>query len=170
MDIFQFNNLFNFRSSRGQPRQTPNHHSVRLRGQLPANSSKPKLSLAGSRENLTNDHVTTLVERCNTLIELDLSDSTIISDKAISAIIANLSKNLVKLSVSRCFEISATKFLDLVNMQELKNLSVYGMLNSVKLEILRKQLPQISINEAPWCYIARSSQGERKIQLWDVRL
>ena len=129
-----------------------------------------KLSLAGCRDKLTNGNVQSLVQRCNNLLELDLSDSTVLQDQAVSTIIEHLSKSLKKLALSRCFDIHVTKFLDLYEIDELKSLNVFGMMTDAKLEILKKQLSHLSINEYPLCYISRSANGERRNQLWDVRL
>jgi len=129
-----------------------------------------KLSLAGSRDKLLDDDVYELVNRCNRLLELDLSDASAISNKAVTHIVQHLSGTLRKLSLSRCFDIHPAKFLEVNTMPQLKNLNIFGMLVPYKLEILKKQLPHLSVNEDHLCYIARSATGDKKNQLWDVRL
>ena len=129
-----------------------------------------KVSLAGSRDKLLDDDVYELVNRCNRLLELDLSDASAISNKAVTHIVQHLSGTLRKLSLSRCFDIHPAKFLEVNTMPQLKNLNIFGMLVPYKLEILKKQLPHLSVNEDHLCYIARSATGDKKNQLWDVRL
>ena len=108
--------------------------------------------------------------RCNKLLELDLSDASAISNKAVTYIIQYLSGSLRKLSLSRCFDIHPAKCLEVNMMHELKNLNIFGMLLPHKLEILKKQLPHLTVNEDHLSYIARSATGDKKNQLWDVRL
>ena len=129
-----------------------------------------KLSLAGCRDKLLDDDVYELVNRCNRLLELDLSDASAISNKAVTHIVQFLSGTLRKLSLSRCFDIHPAKFLEVNTMPQLKNLNIFGMLLPHKLEILKKQLPHLSVNEDHLCYIARSATGDKKNQLWDARL
>ena len=129
-----------------------------------------KLSLAGCRDKIDNEDVNELVSRCNKLIELDLSDASVLNDQAVTYIIQHLSGSLRKLSLSRCFDIHPATFLGVKSMQELRNLNIFGLLLPQKLEILKKQLPNLNINEDHLCYIARSATGEKKNQLWDIRL
>jgi len=129
-----------------------------------------KLSLAGCRDNLDNCDVKELVTKCNRLQVLDLSDAKQIDDLAVTYITQHLSSTLRKLSLSRCFDIHPAQLVSLNAMKELKYLNVFGLLIPDKVEVLKKRLPRLSINDDPLCYIARSSNGEKKNQLWDIKL
>ncbi|XP_065309884.1 S-phase kinase-associated protein 2 isoform X2 [Dermacentor albipictus] len=69
-----------------------------------------ELNIAGCRSEITNDHVSALVERCPHLLELDLSDATEISCDAMRAIVNGLPE-LQHLCISRCYSIAPTTFL-----------------------------------------------------------
>ena len=130
-----------------------------------------RLSLAGCQTRLSNESLLKLVRRCNNIQELDLSDAHSFNDKAIAIIIEHLGDGLAKLSLSRCFDIHPARLLDLAAMgQQFRYLNIYGTVQDYKLDIIRKQLPRLSINETPWCSIARSASGDKRNVLWNIKL
>ena len=133
-----------------------------------------KLNISGYRNSFNNSSLLNLVQRCNQLIELNISDSSSLNQAAISILVDNLQATLVTLSLSRCTRIHPAELLDLNEMPKLLFLNVFGMLNENHLVILRMNLSHLSINENPLCTIGRSSQGRRGDRdgnnLWEVKL
>ena len=134
-----------------------------------------KLNISGYRDSFSSSSLLNLVQRCNQLVELNISDSSSLNQAAISILVDNLQDSLVTLSLSRCTRIHPAELLDLNAMPKLHFLNVFGMLNDNHLLILRKNLPRLSINENPLCTIGRPSQNGRRgdrdgNSLWDVKL
>ena len=135
-------------------------------------SKVEKLNISGYRNSFTNCSLLNLVERCTKLKELNISDSSALNQAAISVLVDNLPQ-LVALSLSRCTRIHPAELLDLNEMPNLQRLNAFGMLNDNHLSILRKNLPNLSINENPLCTIGRSSHGTKDRNgniLWGVKL
>ena len=128
-----------------------------------------KLNIEGCRTTLTNESLIQLVSRCNTLEELDLSDSSSLESSAIQAIVTNLKTTLKSISLSRCFSILPEDYLKFSAMKKLQNLNIYGMLQDHSLDFIKKKLPQLSINECLFSTIARPATGNRRNLLWEIK-
>lgn len=128
-----------------------------------------ELNIAGCRTEMTNDHVTALVDRCSLLVELDLSDATEISCEAIRAIVNGLPE-LQHLCISRCYGIMPATFLTLSNMPSLQQLELFGVLNDNHLHVVRKKLPNLDINKQLFSTVARPTTGIRRSSIWGLKV
>ena len=97
-------------------------------------------------ENLKDRHVKILVQRCNQISELDLSFTSITND-CVNSIATYLNSSLEKLDVSYT-KIDSTELLQLRSVGTLKVLHCFYKIASPRVheEYLRKNLPQVSIN------------------------
>ena len=89
-----------------------------------------------------DEHVTTLVQRCNKLLELNLQ-GTSITNTSINNIILHQKFNMEALNVSGCFKITFEKFFELKSMPRLRRLTCLGLRHGKEREILKKQLPNV---------------------------
>ena len=140
-----------------------------------------KLNLSGYRTSFTTSDLLNLVKRCNQLVELNVSDCSMLTPEAID-VIANHLHGLISLSLSRCTKIKPVCLLELRDIPNLSHLSVFGMVLEGNLRVLRRNLPHLAINEAPLEGIARAStssqvqlgkRGQDRSEgslLWDVKL
>ena len=134
-----------------------------------------KLSLQ-SEENLTDEHVKSLVGRCKKLTALDLGDTNI-TDESVNSIIENLKPSLEELDVSLCFTgqikshsvylACVKKFTELNLMPHLRTLICRGP-NDGKIAKLRSKLPKLCINQG--CLkIANSDQVYEPMDgFWEI--
>ena len=97
-------------------------------------------------KNLKDRHVEALVKRCNNITELDLSFTSITND-CVNSIATYLNSSLEKLDVSYT-KIDSTELLQLRSVGTLKVLHCFYKIASPRVheEYLRKNLPQVSIN------------------------
>ena len=102
-----------------------------------------KLSVRGCR-NLRDEHVETLVKRCNKLTELDLGH-THISDITLTNIIENLKFTLEKLDLTYCWVRDLTKYFELKSMPKLEYLRM-DHLSDDEVVTLKNQLPNVKIS------------------------
>ncbi|CAJ1071055.1 S-phase kinase-associated protein 2 [Xyrichtys novacula] len=131
-------------------------------------SAVTKLNLSGYRETLTLDDVKVLVMRCPQIQTLDLSDSTLLM--ADSFQILKQLKNLLHLSLSRCYHIHLAALTDLGQMFPLLTfLEVFGLTHDSQLTSLKKELPRISINSRPFSSIARPTPSCRPAGVFSDR-
>uniref|UniRef100_A0A1B0CW82 S-phase kinase-associated protein 2 n=2 Tax=Lutzomyia longipalpis TaxID=7200 RepID=A0A1B0CW82_LUTLO len=126
-----------------------------------------RLNLAGCRKTLTDDHISTLVERCPNIRELDASDCNLLTVEVVKIIIRF--KNLEYLSLSRCYSISAYAFMDFQNMPSLSFLDIFGMLTDGQLKVVMNSLPNIGINKFINSAVARPTVGTRRTSIWGLR-
>ena len=119
-----------------------------------------KVDLIGSIHR--DEHVKLLVERCNRITELKLAFTSITQD-SVDSIVTHLNLSLEKLDVSYT-ELDSTALLQLRSVGTLKVLTCYfnfddgeNNKNIEELKSLRKNLPQLSINEKEF-YIATSTK------------
>ncbi|KAM6975513.1 S-phase kinase-associated protein 2 [Tautogolabrus adspersus] len=123
-------------------------------------SAVTQLNISGYRESLTLDDVTMLVTRCPQIQTLDLSDSTLLM--ADSFHVLKQLKNLLHLSLSRCYHIHLAALTDLGQMFPLLSLlEVFGLVHDSQLSSLKKELPRISINTRPFSSISRPTPACR---------
>uniref|UniRef100_A0A8D3AFM0 S-phase kinase-associated protein 2 n=1 Tax=Scophthalmus maximus TaxID=52904 RepID=A0A8D3AFM0_SCOMX len=119
-----------------------------------------ELNLSGYRESLTLDDVKVLVGRCPRIQTLDLSDSTLLMADSFP-VLAQL-KNLLHLSLSRCYHIHLAALTDLgTTFPLLVLLDVFGLVQDGQLPSLKKELPRVSINSRPFSGVARPTPAGR---------
>ncbi|KAH8292147.1 hypothetical protein KR054_006317 [Drosophila jambulina] len=126
-----------------------------------------RLNIAGCRRVLFDSHVATLQRRCPQLLELDLSDCNSLTPEAIPAIMKF--KMLEYLSVSRCYLIPATRFIELKGMPSLTYLDIFGVLSDAAMEVLEKQMPKMGINKFIHSSVSRPTVGTRRTSIWGLR-
>ena len=97
-------------------------------------------------KNLKDRHVDALIKRCKNITELDLSDTSITKD-SVDSIATHLNSSLEKLDVSYT-KIDSTELLQLRSVGTLKILHCLNKIQGPREqeEYLRKNLPQVSIN------------------------
>ncbi|XP_069370290.1 S-phase kinase-associated protein 2 isoform X2 [Paralichthys olivaceus] len=123
-------------------------------------SSVTHLNISGYRESLSLDDVKVLVGRCPHIQTLDLSDSTLLMADSFP-VLAQL-KNLLHLSLSRCYHIHLAALTDLgTTFPLLCLLDVFGLVHDGHLPSLKKELPRVSINSRPFSSIARPTPASR---------
>ncbi|KAH8312874.1 hypothetical protein KR044_013406 [Drosophila immigrans] len=126
-----------------------------------------RLNAAGCRRVLFDSHVLTLQKRCKQLLELDLSDCNSLTPAALATIMKF--NSLEYLSVSRCYLIPATNFIELKTMSSLTYLDIFGMLSDAAMEVLEKQMPKIGINKFIHSSVGRPTVGTRRTSIWGLR-
>ena len=128
-----------------------------------------KLSLA-RQGNLRDEHVKTLVKRCNNITHLDLSETSITND-SVHSIIEQLKKSLEKLNVNTT-NVDFATLLELKSMPALKTLICFDSFGDwfEDTENLSQRLPHISINKAWTFYIAKPlNEPMNKDWIWEIR-
>lgn len=128
-----------------------------------------KLNLSGFRESMTDEEVSQLVKTCPHLLSLDLSDSTVITEKSVHLIIYHL-KNLEHLSLARCNRILPVCLYSLSNLPYLSHLNIFGMLPEDMLQHLCDTLERIVINKSYFSKIARPTTGIHRTSIWGLRV
>ncbi|KAH8294731.1 hypothetical protein KR018_002288 [Drosophila ironensis] len=126
-----------------------------------------RLNVAGCRRALFDSHVETLQKRCPQLLELDLSDCNSLTPAVIPLILKF--KMLEYLSVSRCYLIPASRFIELKSMPSLTYLDIFGMLSDAAIEVLEKQMPEMGINKFIHSSVSRPTVGTRRTSIWGLR-
>jgi len=134
-----------------------------------APSTLERICLAGYRDFLQDEHVETLVKRCNRLLELDVSDSTKITSLSLRKIMEHL-LTLESLSTSRCYSITPASYLLLSACPSLLYLNMYGLVKQNAIQELRERLEGIEINSYPLSSIARPTIGIKRTSIWNLRV
>ncbi|KAL2728953.1 S-phase kinase-associated protein 2-like isoform X4 [Vespula squamosa] len=120
-----------------------------------------RLNISGCKEVIIDHDVEELVKSCPDIIELDLSDCTILTDKTISNIL-NLTK-LEHLSLSRCYNICTLSYLELERMPRIEYLDIFNL--------LPKSVPnKLKINKFLFSSIARPTIGNQSGFIWGLRV
>ncbi|GAB1605471.1 S-phase kinase-associated protein 2-like [Argonauta hians] len=127
-----------------------------------------KLNISGFRENLTDEEVTQLVKTCPNLTHLDLSDSSLITEKSVTAI-SELAR-LELLSLTRCNRILPVSLYSLNVLPQLSVLNIYGMLPDGMLHHLSDALGKVTINKCPFTKISRPTTGIHRTSIWGLRV
>uniref|UniRef100_A0A915EGM7 F-box domain-containing protein n=2 Tax=Ditylenchus dipsaci TaxID=166011 RepID=A0A915EGM7_9BILA len=122
--------------------------------------SLEKLSFSGTRDlsEMNDWNVKRICEDCSNLQELDLSDDTVITEKALEYI--------NKLPRLKMLWIEPMSFLSL---QNLKVLNVYGCLTEDGYDVLRNRLRSTGVNVSPFTCIAQPTVGESVSSIWGQR-
>ena len=135
-----------------------------------------KLSFSNLKS-VKNEHVEILVKRCDKLTELNLN-GTKVDNRLISSIYQNLG-NLEKLDVTGTDIVSA-KLHELTDtdiasskLHELQSLTKLKVLNSLNLtkgekKSLKKQLPQVCLNQEELKIAASWQKFKREYGFWDI--
>jgi len=115
---------------------------------LAANCRKLEhIDLSGCREHLKDEDVATLIEGCRRLVTIDLSDSYILSDGAIDAIVANLD-HAKYVSLSRCHQVTIPAMKRLAGKPGIKGINLFGCYQNV--DVALKEFG-IAINDQALC-------------------
>ncbi|KAG8236949.1 hypothetical protein J437_LFUL016144, partial [Ladona fulva] len=109
-----------------------------------------RVNLSGCRKDLTDSHVQRLVRRCPELVELDLSDCTQLTEKAVNAVVEGLNK-IEYLALSRCYNIPSSAYLE------------------QSLATLQSSLSDVDINKFFFSSVARPTVGIRRTSIWGLR-
>ncbi|XP_023868399.1 S-phase kinase-associated protein 2 isoform X1 [Salvelinus sp. IW2-2015] len=125
---------------------------------IPSNITQ--LNLSGYRQNLTMEDLKDLVERCPHLVNLDLSDSVLMTTSSFP--ILQQLQSLRHLALSRCYQIHPAALADFEKFPELQTLEVYGLVQDTYLPILSKSLPRLQINTRPFSGVARPTEATRR--------
>ncbi|XP_077982042.1 S-phase kinase-associated protein 2-like [Glandiceps talaboti] len=131
-------------------------------------SSLQKLNISGYRHVLTDEDVILITLRCPNLIELDLSDSALVTPLSVQCIMERLNK-LLFLALSRCYNVPAAVLVQLGAMPNLVALNIFGLLHEDGLQMLKTSMPQVEINKYPFSSIARPTTGLRRSSIWGVK-
>ncbi|KAL5285042.1 SKP2 family protein [Megaselia abdita] len=126
-----------------------------------------RLNMAGCRKTMFDSHLLTLSKRCKQLLELDLSDCTGLTAEAMKIVFSF--QSLGYLSLSRCYGISATSYMDLNKLPSLQYLDVFGILSDNALRVLEHSFPNIGINKFIHSSVARPTVGTRRTSIWGLR-
>ncbi|NXY07360.1 SKP2 protein, partial [Pteruthius melanotis] len=126
------------------------------------------LNLSGYRENLQIADVKMLVERCPSLVHLDLSDSMMLKPECLQYF--KKLKFLQHLCLSRCYQISPAALVELGEILTLKTLQVFGIVTDSSLQLLKEALPDMKINDSHFTSIARPTVGtKRSYEIWGIK-
>ncbi|CAO1348653.1 unnamed protein product [Diamesa hyperborea] len=126
-----------------------------------------RLNMAGCRNTCYDHHLSVLVLRCPNLVELDVSDCTMLSSATIQ-IVSQL-KKLEYLSLSRCYNITMTSYLALNQIDSLLYLDVFGLLSDAGLGMIEKTFKNIGINKFIHSSVARPTVTPRRTSIWGLR-
>ncbi|XP_062557246.1 S-phase kinase-associated protein 2 isoform X2 [Armigeres subalbatus] len=126
-----------------------------------------RLNISGCRNSMTDDALQKLIDRCPDLLELDLSDCTQLSSAAMK-VVCKL-KKLEYLSLSRCYNINVTSYLQLSELEPLQFLDVFGLLSEQALAMLQTSFPGVGINKFMHSSVARPTVGSRRTSIWGLR-
>lgn len=127
-----------------------------------------RINLSGCRQTLTDQHVKALCERCPRLVELDVSDASLVTQTSVVFIHENL-RRLEYLAMSRCYGVQISAFL-VFQKSELLYLDVFGLLTEPMLQTLRSKLPHIEINKFFFSSVARPTVGIRRTSIWGLKV
>lgn len=109
-----------------------------------------------------------LVQCCPNLVELDLSDCTLLTINTVHSLM-NLGE-LEHLSLSRCYSIPTATHLRLALLPRLKFLDIFGLLSEEYLKTFMGKCDKVVINKFPYSAIARPTVGVRRTSIWGHRV
>lgn len=120
------------------------------------------LNISGYRKIINDNNIKDLANSCPDLLELDLSDNILLSDKTIDSIVKF--NKLQHLSLSRCFNISVLAYEKLAYMPHLKYLDLFGL----KSDMIPKSL---LTNKFMFSSVARPTLSHSKrCMIWGLRV
>ena len=104
-----------------------------------------ELSLGGNDE-VTDEHIETLVSSCNKITALDVGGMSFLTNNAITSILNHLKLSLRELDITDCPNIELAKVLELESLPKLKVLN-FGLFPWDEMPGLMKKLPHLIINK-----------------------
>ncbi|XP_050074966.1 S-phase kinase-associated protein 2 [Anopheles maculipalpis] len=125
------------------------------------------LNLAGCRSTMTDGDVAILTTRCPKLVALDLSDCTLLTEAVIKTLCK--ARKIEYLSLSRCYNIHATAYLNLRTLKTLRFLDLFGLVSDQAIETLRHSLTDVGINKYYHSSVARPTVGTKRTSIWGLR-
>lgn len=127
------------------------------------------LTLTGFRQGMTDECVDNLTRRAHRLRVLDLSDSSLITDKSVTTVLRNC-QYLEHVSFSRCYAIAPIAYASLKQLRYLNSLDIFGVVDDRGLQKLHSLLgPSIQLNQQRFSYVARPTYGLRRTSIWGLR-
>lgn len=109
-----------------------------------------------------------LVLRCTRLVELDLSDCTMLTINTVHSLLT-LSE-LEHLSLSRCYSIPTAMYMRLSLMTRLRFLDVFGVMTEEALKTVQVKCEGVEINKFLYSSVARPTVGVRRTSIWGLRV
>lgn len=109
-----------------------------------------------------------LVKSCPDIIELDLSDCTMLTMNTVRSLL-DLSK-LEHLSLSRCYGIPPSTYVTLAYMPSLLYLDVFGVIPEPVLKTLQVTCGETQLNKYLYSSVARPTVGVRRTSIWGLRV
>nr|XP_033338587.1 S-phase kinase-associated protein 2-like [Megalopta genalis] len=131
-------------------------------------SSVTRLNIAGCRKTMTDDSIRDLVKSCPDIVELDLSDCTMLT--------MNTVRNLLELtriehlSLSRCYGIPPSTYQKLSYMPSLLYLDIFGLMSEQILKNLQLGCGETQLNKFLYSSVARPTVGVRRTSIWGLRV
>ncbi|XP_053994196.1 S-phase kinase-associated protein 2 [Hylaeus volcanicus] len=130
--------------------------------------SVTRLNIAGCRKTMSDDNVKDLVKSCPDMVELDLSDCTMLTMNTVHNLL-DLSK-IEHLSLSRCYGIPSSTYLTLAYMPSLLYLDIFGLMSEPILKTLQVTCGETQLNKFPYSSVARPTVGVRRTSIWGLRV
>ncbi|KAK2586549.1 hypothetical protein KPH14_011439 [Odynerus spinipes] len=130
--------------------------------------SVTRLNISGCRKTMTDDNVKDLVKSCPDMVELDLSDCTLLTMNTVPNLL-NFSK-LEHLSLSRCYSIPPSTYIRLAYMPCLLYLDVFGLMSEPMLKSVQANCGETEINKFLYSSVARPTVGVRRTSIWGLRV
>ncbi|KAL7288698.1 hypothetical protein TKK_0017423 [Trichogramma kaykai] len=131
-------------------------------------SSVVRLNIAGCRRSMTDEDIQNLVKQCPSMVELDLSDCTLLTINTIQHLMSLT--NLEHLSLSRCYSISPSMSSRLASMPKLKYLDFFGMLTNDAVKLFKSRYKHVELNKYMFSSIARPTVGIRRTSIWGLQV
>ncbi|XP_078050740.1 S-phase kinase-associated protein 2 isoform X2 [Augochlora pura] len=131
-------------------------------------SSVTRLNVAGCRKTMTDDSVRDLVKSCPDIVELDLSDCTMLTMNTVRNLL-DLTR-LEHLSLSRCYGIPPSTYQKLSYMPSLLYLDIFGLMSEQILKNLQLGCGETQLNKFLYSSVARPTVGVRRTSIWGLRV
>uniref|UniRef100_A0A182PJ26 S-phase kinase-associated protein 2 n=1 Tax=Anopheles epiroticus TaxID=199890 RepID=A0A182PJ26_9DIPT len=125
------------------------------------------LNIAGCRSTLSDEGVAVLIKRCPKLIALDLSDCTPLTEATIKTLCK--ARKIEYLSLSRCYNIPVTAYLNLTELKTLRYLDLFGLVSDHAIATLKHSLGDVGINRYYHSSVARPTVGTKRTSIWGLR-
>ena len=109
-----------------------------------------------------------LQKSCPDIVELDLSDCTLLTICTVHSILKFT--RLEHLSLSRCYSIPAPMFVRIAFMPSLMYLDVFGLMSDPVLKAFQVKCEETEINKFLYSSVARPTVGVRRTSIWGLRV
>ncbi|XP_033338576.2 S-phase kinase-associated protein 2 [Megalopta genalis] len=131
-------------------------------------SSVTRLNVAGCRKTMTDDSIRDLVKSCPDVVELDLSDCTMLTMNSVRNLL-ELTR-IEHLSLSRCYGIPPSTYQKLSYMPSLLYLDIFGLMSEQILKNLQLGCGETQLNKFLYSSVARPTVGVRRTSIWGLRV